>query len=184
MELKFRSLITAVFRWTTSLYKNFHWKHVDSSFQRYQSPVRLFQLLSRDICEQSSITVRSYGLIEERKSRRRWDVEELTDAIFQCDLTMVCWVSDTQEDWSAWKLARILWSCVKFQPRINGGYSILQWSNLVATQRTLCNALKNPDRYFNGIFTIPLVGFGQLLLLKSPRKLTVSNKLPFSRTYC
>ena len=56
------------------------------------------------------------------------------------------------------------------------GYSILQWSNLVATQRTLCNALKNPDRYFNGIFTIPLVGFGQLLLLKSPPKLTVSKQ--------
>ena len=121
----------AVFRWTTSLYKNFHWKHVDSSFQRYQSPVRLFQLSSRDICEQSSITVRSYGLIEGRKSRRQWDVEELTDAIFQCDLTMVCWVSDTQEDWSAWKLARILWSCVKFQPRINGGVfntSVIEFS--------------------------------------------------------
>ena len=30
-------------------------------------------------------------------------------------------------------------------------------------------------------FSIPLVGFGQLLLLKSPSKFTVSNKLPFSR---
>ena len=42
VELKLRSLITAVFRWTTSLYKNFHWKHVDLSFQRCQSPVGCF----------------------------------------------------------------------------------------------------------------------------------------------
>ena len=31
-------------------------------------------------------------------------------------------------------------------------------------------------------FSIPLVGFGQLLLLKFSPKFTVSNKLPFSRT--
>ena len=46
--------------------------------------------------------------------------EELTDATFQCDLMIVCWVSDTQEDGSTWKVARIIWACIKFQGGING----------------------------------------------------------------
>ena len=39
----------------------------------------------------SSTTERKDGLIEGRKSRSRWDFEELTEAIFmQCNFTIVC----------------------------------------------------------------------------------------------
>ena len=56
----------------------------------------------------SSTTERKDGLIEGRKSTNRWDFEELTDAIFQCNFKIVCRVSDTQEDESQWKVARII----------------------------------------------------------------------------
>ena len=46
----------------------------------------------------SSTTERKDGLIEGRKSTNRWDFEELTYAIFQCNFTIVCRVSDTQVD--------------------------------------------------------------------------------------
>ena len=42
LEFKLRSLITTIFRCTASLYKNIHWKLVDSSFQCLQSPVGCF----------------------------------------------------------------------------------------------------------------------------------------------
>ena len=37
----------------------------------------------------SSTTERKDGLIEGRKSTKGWDFEELTDAIFQCNFTIV-----------------------------------------------------------------------------------------------
>ena len=56
----------------------------------------------------SSTTERKDGLIEGRKSTNRWDFEELTDAICQCNFKIVCRVSDTQKDESQWKVARII----------------------------------------------------------------------------
>ena len=56
----------------------------------------------------NSTTERKDGLIEGRKSTNRWDFEELTDAIFQCNFKIVCRVSDTQKDESQWKVARII----------------------------------------------------------------------------
>ena len=53
----------------------------------------------------STTTERKDGLIEGRKSTNRWYFEELIDAIFQCNFKTV---SDTQEDESQWKVARIL----------------------------------------------------------------------------
>ena len=65
----------------------------------------------------STTNERKDGLIAGRKSTKRWDFEELTEAIFQCNFMIVCpSVSDTQENESQWKVARIIWSC-KFQPR-------------------------------------------------------------------
>ena len=46
----------------------------------------------------STTTERKDGLIEGRKSTNRWDFEELTDAIFQCNFKIVYRVSDTQKD--------------------------------------------------------------------------------------
>ena len=45
---------------------------------------------------------------EREKIRRKSQREKGTDAIFQCNFTMVCLVSDTQEYGSAWKVARII----------------------------------------------------------------------------
>ena len=56
----------------------------------------------------STTTERKDGLIEGRKSTSRWDFEELTDAIFQCNSKIVYRVSDTQKDESQWKVARII----------------------------------------------------------------------------
>ena len=38
----------------------------------------------------STTNERKDGLIEGRKSTKRWDFEELTEAIFQCNFTIVC----------------------------------------------------------------------------------------------
>ena len=56
----------------------------------------------------SSTTERKDGLIEGRNSTNRWDFEELIDAISQCNFKTVCRVSNTQEDESQWKVARII----------------------------------------------------------------------------
>ena len=72
----------------------------------------------------SNTTERKDGLIEGRKSTNRWDFEELTDAIFQCNFKNVCLVWDTQEDESQWKVARIIWSCINSSPD-KYGYTLL-----------------------------------------------------------
>ena len=44
----------------------------------------------------SATTERKDGLIEGRKSTKRWDFEELTEAIFQCNFRIVCRQCRTQ----------------------------------------------------------------------------------------
>ena len=58
----------------------------------------------------STTNERKDGLIEGRKSTKRWDFEELTEAIFQCNFTILSPASvlDTRENESQWKVARII----------------------------------------------------------------------------
>ena len=60
----------------------------------------------RHLQEKSSTTERKDGLIEGRKSTKRWDFEQLTETIFQCNFTIVSpvSVSDTQENEVSGKL--------------------------------------------------------------------------------
>ena len=58
----------------------------------------------------STTNERKDSLIEGRKSTKRWDCEELTEAIFQCNFTIVSPASGVRhtEKRSQWKDARII----------------------------------------------------------------------------
>ena len=70
--------------------KNFHWRHVDARFQCCQSLVGCFILHPETSASKGTTNERKDGLIEGRKSTKRWDFKELTEAIFQCNFTIVC----------------------------------------------------------------------------------------------
>ena len=46
--------------------------------------------IHRHLQAKSTTKERKDGLIEGRKSTKRWDFEELTEAIFQCNFTIFC----------------------------------------------------------------------------------------------